>query len=86
MKGGGTPEGWEPEGWSAESRKMGPRRVGLLTGGGAQNFTLFSLSRHNFHSLGVFSWNFGGVLNHWNPQMCTFGVHGQSCEAPTKTN
>ena len=63
-KGGGAPKGGGPEGWGA-------RRVG------GQNFALFSLSRHNFHfffslsgcllvsfflSLGVFSWNFGGVL------------------------
>ena len=24
-------------------------------------------------SLGVFSWNFGGVFEVWDPQMCTFG-------------
>ena len=40
----------------------------------------FSLSRHNFHSffplLGVFSWNFGGVLKHQDPEKCTFGLSG----------
>ena len=46
----------------------------------AQNFALFSLSRHNFHSffslLGVLSWNFGGVFEGWDPQMCMFELSG----------
>ena len=46
----------------------------------AQNFALFSLSRHIFLSffplLGVFSWNFGGVFEGRDPQMCTFGLSG----------
>ena len=37
----------------------------------------FSLSL----SLGVFSWNFGGVLKRRDPQMCTFGALRVSCEA-----
>ena len=55
------PEGWGPEGWGP----LGPRRVGASEGGGAQNFALFSLSRHNFLSFfllsGIFSLNCGGV-------------------------
>ena len=49
---GGAPKGGGPEGWGAPK------------GGAPQNFALFSLSRHNFlssFSLGVLSWNFGGV-------------------------
>ena len=48
-----------------------------------QNFALFSLSRHNFHSfllsLGGPSLNFG-VFEGWDPQMCTIGVLGLSSE------
>ena len=42
-------------------------------------FRFFSLSRHYFHSfflLGVFSWNFGGVIEGRDPQLCTFGLTG----------
>ena len=51
----------------------------------ARNFAFFfPLSRHSFyfffHSLLVFSWNFGGVFEGRDPQMCTFGVLGLSCE------
>ena len=43
----------------------------------AQNFALF------FPSLGVFSWDFGGVLKHRDPSQCArCGVLGLSCEAP----
>ena len=62
----GGPEGWGPEGW------------------GAQNFALFySLSRHCFHSFfgGRFV-EFGGVIEGRDPQMCTIGVLGLSCETP----
>ena len=49
--------------------KVGPRRV--------------PSSRHKFLSfflsLGVFSWNFGG-LKRRDPETCTFGVLGLSCE------
>ena len=50
----------------------------------SQNFAFFSLSRSNvrsFFSLGVFSWNFGGVLKR-RCQLCTFGLTGMSCETP----
>ena len=53
----------------------------------AQNFALFfSLSRRKIRSflpsLEVFPWNFDGVFEGRDPQMCTFGVLGLSCEAP----
>ena len=64
-------EGWGPEGWEPEGPKIS---------------RFFSLSRHEIHSflpsLGVFSWNFGGVLKRRDPQMCTFGVLGLSCASP----
>ena len=45
-----------------------------------KNFVLFSLSRHNFHSL-FLSWgSFRGIfvvsLKSQDPQMCTFGILG----------
>ena len=46
----------------------------------AQNFALFSLSHHIFHSffplLRVLSLKFGGDFEFRDPQMCTFGVLG----------
>ena len=46
-------------------------------GGGPKiSFLFFSLS------LGVFLWNFGGVLKRRDPQMCAFGVVGLPCETP----
>ena len=62
---GWGPEGWGPEGWSLEGwgpkpRKRGPKTWIALPWSAfpwtAQNFALF------FPSLGVFSWNFGGVF------------------------
>ena len=51
------PEGWGPEGWGTKP-SGGPK-------GGAQNFALFFPLPPPFRSfcvsLGVFSWNFGGV-------------------------
>ena len=51
-KGGGGAQGWEPE-------------VGGPKGGGPKFRAFFSLSRRKIRSflpsLGVFSWNFGGV-------------------------
>ena len=48
--------------------------------------SFFSLSRRKIRSflpsLGVFSWNFGGVFEDRDPQMCTFGALGLSCETP----
>ena len=50
------------------------------------NFALFFLlSSHYFHSF-FLSWGsfrgIGGVIENRDPQMCTFGVLGLSCEAP----
>ena len=42
----------------------------------ALNFALFSLSPAFLPSLEVFSWNFGGVFERRDPQMCTFGLSG----------
>ena len=50
---------------------------------GDTTFRVFPLSRQNvlsfFLLLGVFSWNFGGVLERWDCEMFTFGVLGLSC-------
>ena len=61
------PKGGGPEG--------GPK------GGGPQiSRFFFPLSRRKIRSflpsLGVFSLNFGGVFEDWDPQMCTFGLSG----------
>ena len=57
----------------------GPPRWTPLRRRTAQNFALFSLSCHNFHSffslsLCVFSLNFVGVFDGRDPKMCTFGL------------
>ena len=71
-------ERWGFEGWGA------PRVGGGPEGWGAQNFAHFSLSCRENHSflpsLGVFSWNFSGVLVS-RPQMCLFSP-SVSCETP----
>ena len=77
---GGAPTG--PEGWGHRrvgARKVGPKgeaqRGGEGQGVGGQNFALFFFSPATsfalFLSLGVFSWNFGGVHG-----LTDFG-HGQ---------
>ena len=53
------------------------------------NFRSFlSLSRRKIRSflpsLGVFSWNFGGVFEGWDPQMCTSGLSGCRVRAPAR--
>ena len=64
---GGGPEGWGPEGW------------------GAQNFALFFLLPLPFS---MFFLSGGLLVEFWwclkrrDPEMCTFGVLGLSCEAP----
>ena len=89
-------EGWGPEGQGA--RRVEVRRVQAPTwkkwghegwgpeGRGAQNFALFftlpPLFSFFLPLLGVVSWNFGGVIEGWNPQTCTIGVLGLSCAAP----
>ena len=85
------PEGWRPKPGKSGVPKPGAPKGEALKGGGpkgvgAQNFALFSLSRHIFHSflplLLVLSWNFGGVFEGRGAQMCMFGVLWLSCEAP----
>ena len=61
---GRCPERWGPEGWGTK-------------GSGTKNFALFVPSPATifilFPSLGgVVPWNFGGVIEGWDPQTCTF--------------
>ena len=71
----GAPKGGGPEGW-------GPRRVG------GPKFRAFVFSplpplfSFFLPLVGVVSLNFGGVIEGLDPQMCTFGVLGLSCEPP----
>ena len=69
--GGGFPrrgaEGWGPEGWGPKISRFSFRRPPL--------FSFF------LPLLRVVSWIFGRVIEGWDPQMCTFGVLGLSCEA-----
>ena len=61
-----------PRRWG--TRRVGPRRVGPKI---SRFFFPFPPPfRSHCVSLGVFSWNFGGVLKRRSPQMCTFGVLG----------
>ena len=58
-----TQKKWGPEGWGLEG--WGPKGGAPQGEGPKISRFFFSLSRHSFHSflpsLGVFSWNFGGV-------------------------
>ena len=88
---GWCPEGWGPgllgpelgpEGWRFEGpnlEKVWPRRVG------GPKFRAFfplpPLFSFFLRLLGVVSFEFGGVIEGRDPQMCTFGVLGLSCEA-----
>ena len=71
------PERCGPEGWRLEGR--GPE------GGEPTISRFFSLSRSHFRS---FSFSGGLLVEFWwclkrrDPQVCTFGVLGLSCEAP----
>ena len=59
-----TTEGGGPEGWRPKPRKSGAPRGGAPKGGEPKISLFFPSSRHNFLfflSLGVLSWNFGGV-------------------------
>ena len=54
-------------------------------GGGGGEISRFFFPRPPLFSfflplLGVVSWNIGGVIEGRDPQMCTFGVLGLSCE------
>ena len=59
---------------------------GAPKGGGAKNFALFSLSRHNCLSFFSLLGSFRGILvvflKRRDPLMCMFGVLGLSCETP----
>ena len=71
----GAPKGGGPEGWGPRrvggptQKKWGPKgggsKGGGSKGGGPEISRFFSLSRRKIRSflpsLGVFSWNFGGV-------------------------
>ena len=71
---------WRTRFWSAQADFTGPPALRRT----AQNFAFFFLlplpifiiflSLEIFLSLGVFSWNFGGVFEGWDPQMCTLGL------------
>ena len=71
-------KGWGPKGWGPEG--------GAPKGGGPKISRFFFPFPPPFRcfcvSLGVFSWNFGGVLKRRCPEMCTFGVLGLSCASP----
>ena len=89
----GIPLPLGPHRWTPPLRLTpfaGPSCAGPLCGGpscaGPPNISLFffpspATISFFFVSLGVFSWNFGGVLKRRDPQMCTFGVLGLLCEA-----
>ena len=53
----------------------GPPKISLFFSSPATNTFCLPL-------LGVVSLNFGGVIEGRDPQMCTFGVLGLSCEVP----
>ena len=79
---GGAPNCWAPKGAGPNLEKVGPEGCGPQI-----SLFFFSLSPATifflfFSLLGVVSLNFGGVFEGWDPQMCTFGVLGLSCEAP----
>ena len=76
------PKGWDLEGKGPKIKKVCLRRVG-----GPKISRFFSpFSRRQFRSfslsLGVFSWNFGGVFECRDPQMCTFGFSGCRVKPP----
>ena len=66
--------------------KGGAPKGGAPKGAGPKLSRFFSPLPPHFRSfclsLGVFSWNFGGVFEGRRTQMCTFGVLGLSCEVP----
>ena len=88
---GGAPKGGAPMGLGPKPGKVGPRKGGAPKGwgpeGGGPKISRFFFPfpppfRCFCVSLGVFSWNFGGVLKRRCPEMCTFGVLWLSCASP----
>ena len=84
-KGGGLEGGARRVG--AQPRKSGGPKGGPKGGGpkgGGPKFRVFFPlpPQFSFPSLGIFSWNLGGVSDGPDPQLCTFGVLWLSCEAP----
>ena len=61
---GGGLKGWGRKGGGPDPEKVGPEGLGGRRVGGPKFRAFFALSHRKFHSffsLGVFSWNFGGV-------------------------
>ena len=61
---------------SAGPPSAGPPKIWLFFFPFPPSFRSFCVS------LGVFSWNFGGVLKRSCPEMCTFGLSGCRVRAP----
>ena len=83
---GGSPKGWGPEGVGARTRKKwGPEGVGGPMGGGPKISRFFFPSPAGnffFFSLGVFSWNFGGVFEAPEDSNVHVWALGLSCASP----
>ena len=79
-------EGWNEVRVEGRGGEEGAPRMGRARREEGQNFALFFHLPQQFSFffplLGVSSRNFGGVLKRGDPQMCTFGVLGLSCETP----
>ena len=75
-----VPEGWCPEVEGGSPKGGGPE------GWGGRNFALSfppPLCSFFLPLLGVGSWNFGGVIESRDPQMCTSGVLASRTDTPT---
>ena len=70
------------------ARKGGAPKGGVPKGGRPKISLFFSLSLHIFlsFSLGGPFVDFLWCLKRRDPEMCTFGVFGLSCEAPSAPN
>ena len=81
-----APMGGAPMGGGPKPRKSGAQKGGAQKGGGPNILRFFFPFPPPFRcfcvSLGVFSWNFGGVLKRRCPELCMFGVLGLSCASP----
>ena len=84
---GGAPKGGAPKGGAPKggAPKGGGSKGGGPKGGGPKISRFYFPVRRKIRSflpsLGVFSWNFGGVRSA-GAQMCTLGVLGLSCGSP----